>query len=139
MVHGSSPDVGRAIVEHPATRAVGFTGSHAVGRKIFDLAAARARPIPVYAEMGSVNPVIVLPGALSERGSSIVEGLATSGTLGVGQFCTNPGLVFLCDGGDSPASDAFVEKLAKEMAGTKGFMLTSAIRERCARAFAPSE
>ena len=85
-------DVGTALVDHPAAAAVAFTGSLAGGRAIFDRAAARAVPIPVYAEMGSVNPVFVLPGALRRRGGEIASGLAKSVTLGVGQFCTNPGV-----------------------------------------------
>ena len=81
-----------ALVQHPHVKAVGFTGSLRAGRALFDAAAARPEPIPVYAEMGSVNPVFVLPGALAERGAAIAEGLKDSVTLGVGQFCTNPGL-----------------------------------------------
>ncbi len=85
-------DVGLALVDHPATAAVAFTGSLEAGRALFDRAAARAVPIPVFAEMGSVNPVFVLPGAVRARGSEIAAGLAQSVTLGVGQFCTNPGV-----------------------------------------------
>ena len=92
MVHGMK-EAGLTLVRHPKLEAVGFTGSLAAGRALFDAAAARPRPIPVYAEMGSVNPVFVLPGALAERGEKIAEGLAASVTLGVGQFCTNPGVV----------------------------------------------
>ena len=92
LLHGG-PDVGIRLVRHPKLHAVGFTGSLQVGRALFDAAAARPRPIPVYAEMGSVNPVFVLPGALRERGAQIAAGLAQSVMLGVGQFCTNPGLV----------------------------------------------
>ena len=86
-------DMGIALVDHPATAAVAFTGSLAGGRAVFDRAAARPQPIPVYAEMGSVNPVFVLPGALRARGDEIASGLAKSVTIGVGQFCTNPGVV----------------------------------------------
>jgi 2,5-dioxopentanoate dehydrogenase len=93
LIHGRGRQVGEALVKHPAAKAVGFTGSLAGGRALFDLAAARPEPIPVYAEMGSLNPVFVLPGALAERGDAIAEGLLTSVTMGVGQFCTNPGLV----------------------------------------------
>jgi NADP-dependent aldehyde dehydrogenase len=94
MVQGSSHEVGMALVRHPLTRAVGFTGSLKAGRALFDAAAARPDPIPVYAEMGSVNPVVVLPGALQRRGGTIALELMQSVTLGAGQFCTNPGLVF---------------------------------------------
>lgn len=93
LVHGTGSDVGQALVKHPATKAVGFTGSQRGGRAIFDAAASRPEPIPVYAEMGSVNPVFVLPGALKERADEIAQGYIQSVTLGAGQFCTNPGLV----------------------------------------------
>ena len=94
MLHGSGRVVGIALVKHPNTRAVGFTGSRAGGRALFDVAAARPDPIPVFAEMSSLNPVFVLPGALRERGAQIAEGLKNSVTVGAGQFCTKPGLVF---------------------------------------------
>jgi 2,5-dioxopentanoate dehydrogenase len=93
LLHGWSHQVGLAMVRHPLTRAVGFTGSLRGGRALFDAAAARPDPIPVYAEMGSVNPVFLLPSAVAERGEAIAQGLAQSITLGVGQFCTNPGVV----------------------------------------------
>lgn len=93
MVHGWSHEVGVALVKHPRIQAVGFTGSLRGGRAIFDAAASRAEPIPVYAEMGSINPVFLLPSAVRERGQQIVEGLANSMTQGVGQFCTNPGVI----------------------------------------------
>ncbi len=93
MVHGRSPKVGLSLVSHPLTKAVGFTGSHQAGRALFDAAASRWEPIPVYAEMGSINPVFVLPSALRERHEAFAEGLKQSVTLGVGQFCTCPGLV----------------------------------------------
>ena len=84
--------VAAALVRHPHTKAVAFTGSLRAGRALFDAAVGRPDPIPVYAEMGSVNPVFVLPGAIAERGEAIADGLKSSVTLGVGQFCTNPGL-----------------------------------------------
>ncbi|MBN2473524.1 MAG: aldehyde dehydrogenase (NADP(+)) [Pirellulales bacterium] len=93
MLHGTGRETGMALVRHPIVRAVGFTGSLSGGRTLFDAAAARPDPIPVYAEMGSINPVFLLPGALAERAEQIAEGLHQSVTLGVGQFCTNPGLV----------------------------------------------
>jgi alpha-ketoglutaric semialdehyde dehydrogenase len=117
--------VGEALVRHPLIRAVGFTGSRAGGQALARLAAERPQPIPVYAEMGSVNPVLVLPGALAERGRAIAEGLHASVTLGVGQFCTNPGLVFVPDG---PDADAFAERLAElTRAAAGGVMLTPRI------------
>jgi NADP-dependent aldehyde dehydrogenase len=94
MIHGVSYDVSLALVRHPAIKAVAFTGSFRGGKALFDAAASRPEPIPVYAEMGSVNPVIVLPGVLRERGAAFAEGLKNSVTMGVGQFCTCPGLVF---------------------------------------------
>jgi len=99
MVHGRGNEVGGALVEHPLTRAVAFTGSLAGGRALHDLAARRPRPIPVYAEMGSVNPVFLLPGALEGRAADIATGYVQSVALGVGQFCTNPALVFGLEGG----------------------------------------
>ncbi len=94
LVHGVGHEIGMALVKHPLTKAVGFTGSLKAGRALFDAAAARPEPIPVYAEMGSANPVFMLPGALAERGEQLAQGLIGSVTLGVGQFCTSPGLVF---------------------------------------------
>ncbi len=93
LIHGATPEVSLALVRHPSIRAVGFTGSLQAGRALFDAGAGRPEPIPVYAEMGSVNPVFVLPGALEERSAAIAEGLKLSVTMGVGQFCTCPGLI----------------------------------------------
>ena len=93
LLHGTSPELSLKLVRHPAATAVGFTGSLKAGRAIFDAAAQRPKPIPVYAEMGSVNPVFVLPGALNESGDEFASGLYQSVTLGVGQLCTCPGLV----------------------------------------------
>ncbi len=109
MLHGSGKVIGAALVRHPFARAVGFTGSRAAGRALFDAAAARPVPIPVFAEMSSLNPVFILPGAMRERAARIAEGLRTSMTLGVGQFCTKPGLVFGLQG---PGFDQFRETLA---------------------------
>jgi NADP-dependent aldehyde dehydrogenase len=88
-------EVGAALVQHPKVKAVGFTGSLAAGKALMRLVAARAEPIPAYMEMSSVNPFFVLPEALRERGAQIAGGLFGSFTLGVGQFCTKPGLIFL--------------------------------------------
>ncbi|HEY1108397.1 MAG TPA: aldehyde dehydrogenase (NADP(+)) [Opitutaceae bacterium] len=109
MVHGASPEVSVTLVRHPLLEAVGFTGSTRAGRALFDAAAARPRPIPVFAEMGSVNPVFLLPTALAERTAALAEGVTTSFTLGVGQFCTKPGLVV---GVASSAWTAFADALA---------------------------
>ncbi|TVR54211.1 MAG: aldehyde dehydrogenase (NADP(+)) [Spirochaetaceae bacterium] len=123
LVHGSSPRVGRSLVLHVAIRAVGFTGSHAAGRALFDAAAARPRPIPVYAEMGSVNPVVVLPGAAAERSQSVAQGLAASVTLGVGQFCTNPGVVFV----PAEYAESFGRATADAVAAATGVMLNTRV------------
>ena len=126
IVHGTSPEVGITLVTHPAIRAVGFTGSLGAGRTLFDAAALRPEPIPVYAEMGSANPVFVLPGAIAERSSAIAKGLAASVTLGAGQFCTNPGLVFLVD---SPAASAFLEETGAALSATApGTMVHAGIK-----------
>lgn len=93
LLHGTSPEFSLNLVRHPAATAIGFTGSLKAGRAIFDAAAQRPAPIPVYAEMGSVNPVFVLPGALHEKGDTVAAGLHQSVTIGVGQLCTCPGLV----------------------------------------------
>jgi alpha-ketoglutaric semialdehyde dehydrogenase len=108
LLQGREHAVGARLVRHPATRAVAFTGSQAGGRALFDLAAARPDPIPVFAEMGSQNPLFVLPQRLAEAGEALARGLAASITLGVGQFCTRPGLVFLPRGG---AGDRFLATL----------------------------
>ena len=92
LIHSTRNEIARTLVQRPRIKAVAFTGSLRAGRALFDAAASRPDPIPVYAEMGSVNPVFLLPGALAERGEAIAEGLKNSVTLGVGQFCTNPGL-----------------------------------------------
>ena len=94
LVHGKSIAAGMAIVQHPLITAIGFTGSYRGGKALFDEANKRAVPIPVYAEMGSTNPVFILPGALKERREKLATDLAASVTMGTGQFCTNPGLVF---------------------------------------------
>ncbi len=100
MVHGTKPETGLALVRHPLTRAVAFTGSLGAGRALFEAGTQRPDPIPVYAEMGSVNPIFVLPGALRGRGAAFAEGLKHSVTLGVGQFCTCPGVVVGLENGD---------------------------------------
>jgi NADP-dependent aldehyde dehydrogenase len=100
-------------VQHPLTRAVGFTGSREAGRALFNAAAARPVPIPVFAEMASLNPVFLLPGALRERAAAIAEGLKNSVTIGVGQFCTKPGLIFASEG---EGLDQFRQALASLLA-----------------------
>ena len=125
LLYGSGNEVGTALVKHPLIKAGGFTGSRAGGRALFDVASSRPEPIPFYAEMSSVNPVVILPGALRERSEQIAAGLHGSVILGAGQFCTNPGLVFLADNEDS---EAFVQKLGALIEKTaEQTMLTPAI------------
>lgn len=115
-----------ALVENPVIQAVGFTGSRKVGMILYKAATSRPQPIPVFAEMSSINPVVLLEGALAERAESIAQGLAASVTLGVGQFCTNPGLVLLID---SPAADAFARTFAEKFAAAApGRMLHAGIQ-----------
>ncbi|MBS0662114.1 MAG: aldehyde dehydrogenase (NADP(+)) [Verrucomicrobia bacterium] len=117
--------VGQTLVKHPAVKAVGFTGSLRGGRALVDLAASRPEPIPVYAEMGSTNPVFILPGALAEGAAAIVDGLHASATQGVGQFCTNPGVIIL---ERSPTAERFVRDLGAKLAATAAApMLTPGI------------
>ncbi|WP_318311836.1 aldehyde dehydrogenase (NADP(+)) [Flagellimonas crocea] len=99
------------LVSHPKIKAVGFTGSIGGGRALFDLAAKREEPIPVFAEMGSINPVIMTADAISKRGSELAKTYAGSITLGTGQFCTNPGLLLTVKSKDT---NAFIQELAKE-------------------------
>jgi 2,5-dioxopentanoate dehydrogenase len=123
LLFGPGREIGLALVKHPLIKAVGFTGSRAGGRALMDAAAARPEPIPVYAEMGSINPVFLLPGALAQNADAIVSGLQASVTLGVGQFCTNPGLIFVEAG---HGAQTFLEKLERAMAATPpGTMLTA--------------
>ncbi len=105
-------EVGKSLVKHPAIKAVGFTGSHKGGRALYDLAAQREVPIPVFAEMGSVNPVIITQKALEKRGSEIAQNYAASITQGAGQFCTNPGLILTIK---SKPTDQFIEELSQEI------------------------
>ena len=125
LLFGGGRSVGQALVQHPAVKAVGFTGSRAGGLALMKLAAERPEPIPVYAEMSSINPTILLAGALAERGEALATGLHGSVTIGVGQMCTNPGLVIVDRRGPV---DAFQTKLAELMAGTvPGTMLNGSI------------
>ncbi len=108
LLYGSGRTIGQSLVRNPVVKAVGFTGSRNGGRALMDAAAARPEPIPVWAEMSAINPVFVLPGALRERGDAIAEGFVGSLTLGVGQFCTNPGLLIV--GGEGRTR--FAERIA---------------------------
>ncbi len=125
MLQGNTIDVGQWLVRHDGIEAVGFTGSLRGGRAIYDTAASRARPIPVYAEMGSVNPVVITQAALAKRAESIADDLLASVTMGSGQFCTNPGLILL---EDSPATQNFIASVAGKMqAAPAGVLLNEAI------------
>lgn len=125
LVMDDGHEVGAALVQLPQVKAVGFTGSRAGGDALAQLAAARPEPIPVYAEMGSVNPVFVLPQAAAERGAELAQGLFASFTLGVGQFCTNPGVVLLPRG---DAGDGVADKLSDlTSAAQAGTMLNARV------------
>ncbi len=125
MLFGAGATIGLALVENPAVKAVGFTGSRSGGRALMDAAARRPEPIPVYAEMGSVNPVFFLPEALQQKPEELAAGLHGSFTLGLGQFCTNPGLAFVEEG---PAAQTFLQKLESLAAATPpGAMLMAGL------------
>ncbi|ABL79587.1 MULTISPECIES: aldehyde dehydrogenase (NADP(+)) [unclassified Nocardioides] len=109
LLQSTRNEVGAALVQHPQVAAVGFTGSEAGGRALFDLASRRPTPIPVYAEMGSLNPVLVTVAALEARADAIAQGLSGSFLFCAGQYCTKPGLVLVPEG---PAGDRFVGLLA---------------------------
>ncbi|QBN17450.1 aldehyde dehydrogenase (NADP(+)) [Flavobacterium nackdongense] len=127
LLQGNSKSVGEALVKHPEIKAVGFTGSFAGGKALFDYANARPEPIPVFAEMGSTNPVFILPGILKEKGVEIAAGLANSIAMGVGQFCTNPGICFIEKSeGVATFYNLLKQKINEIPAGT---MLTSNIKK----------
>jgi 2,5-dioxopentanoate dehydrogenase len=125
LLFGSGTVVGAGLVEHPSVKAVGFTGSLHAGRSLMQLAAARPEPIPCYMEMSSTNPLIVLPEALRTRTAQIAEGLFGSFTMGVGQFCTKPGLVFLPYDADADSLVAELEARVQKAASAP--MLTAGI------------
>ena len=105
-------EVGTYLVKHPSVKAVAFTGSYAGGKALFDLANKRKQPIPVFSEMGSINPVVLFENALAERGETLATQLADSVTLGIGQFCTNPGLIL---GIESTAFETFLDNFRTKM------------------------
>ncbi|HGY91468.1 MAG TPA: aldehyde dehydrogenase (NADP(+)) [Planctomycetes bacterium] len=128
LIHGASPNVARDLVQHPLLAAVAFTGSTAAGLAIRDLAERRPTPIPVFAEMGSQNPVFILPARLRARGAETARELAAAITLGVGQFCTRPSLVVVQQG---QACDRFVAELIQALdAQGGGVMLNPTCRDR---------
>lgn len=118
-------EVGQALVADHRVRAVGFTGSRRGGLALADIASKRKQPIPVYAEMSSINPVIIFPSALKNRGDDIAKSFIGSLTLGAGQFCTNPGLILIVDG---PGAEEFVSAAASYIAEAAAqTMLTAGI------------
>jgi alpha-ketoglutaric semialdehyde dehydrogenase len=126
LLQGRGNALGSALVADPRIKAVGFTGSRAGGLALVAIGASRPEPIPVYAEMSSVNPVLILPGALAKRTEGLASGFIASLTLGAGQFCTNPGVVLALDG---PDLDTFVEAAAKVLeASEPATMLTESIQ-----------
>lgn len=117
-------EAGNALVQHPVVQAAGFTGSLGGGRALFDLAVRRPDPIPFYGELGSVNPVVITAAAVARRGAALAEGLVGSFTLGSGQFCTKPGVVFV------PAGEGFEQLVAGFATGAAGGpLLTDRITE----------
>ena len=124
LIQGGRRDVGTALVQHPLIKAVGFTGSLAGGRALFDLCAARPEPIPFFGELGSVNPMFLLPQAVAARAEALGQGWAGSLTMGAGQFCTNPGIAVVLDGADADqfvaATTAALEKVGPQTMLTDG-------------------
>ncbi|QOR75212.1 MAG: aldehyde dehydrogenase (NADP(+)) [Thermoflavifilum sp.] len=131
-IYGASPAVSEMLVKHPLIKAVGFTGSYTAGKALFDIARQRKEPIPVFAEMGSVNPVFLLPEKLAQDATGIADMLAASITLSAGQFCTKPGLIFGIAG---DALQQFTTQLAEKLSHTQGQLMlhegiASAYREK---------
>lgn len=125
LIQGGNRQVGEAVVQHPLIKAVGFTGSLTGGRALFNLCAARPEPIPFFGELGSVNPMFLLPEAMKARAEGLGQGWAGSLTMGAGQFCTNPGIAIVTDGADADRfTAAAVEALRKVAPQT---MLTDGI------------
>ena len=125
QIQGGDRLVGQAIVQHPLIKAVGFTGSLAGGRALFDLCAARPEPIPFFGELGSINPMFVFDNALQSRGGQIGADWAGSLTMGAGQFCTNPGIAVLQKGADADAFEKAVVSALNDVSGQT--MLTDGI------------
>jgi alpha-ketoglutaric semialdehyde dehydrogenase len=122
MLHGDGSVVGIQLVKHKNVKAVGLTGSFKAGKALFDAAVKRDEPIPVYAEMGSTNPVFVLPQAMREYKEKIAQGFSASVTLGVGQFCTNPGLLLY---EMKEGADEFIQRIKQEFKKTDGGVMLS--------------
>ncbi|MEP6986446.1 MAG: aldehyde dehydrogenase (NADP(+)), partial [Chloroflexota bacterium] len=137
LLQGATVEVGQLLIQHPLLEAVGFTGSLRGGRAIYDTAAQRKRPIPVYAEMGSINPVLIMPGAIAAGADALAEGLAASATLGAGQFCTNPGIVFMLD---SAETQNFITTYRDKMAArAPGVLLNEQIESGLEHAVAATQ
>lgn len=137
LLQGASNTIGSALVSNPLIKAVGFTGSRAGGLALVDIAAGRPEPIPVYAEMSSVNPVLLLPSALAARGEALARAFVASLTMGSGQFCTNPGIVLAIDG---EGLDAFVAAAGETLRSAQPqVMLTPTIHDSFDRGVAALE
>lgn len=134
MLHGVSHLVGNALVTHPLIKAVGFTGSLQGGKALYDAAVQRKQPIPVYAEMGSVNPVVFLPGIIEEKAATLADNFAAAVVLGGGQFCTNPGIFLLIN---NEASLQFLSLLKEAIVAKPAVaMLTSGIKQSYCKSIA---
>lgn len=127
MLYDDGHAIGAALVQHPSVKAVGFTGSERGGRALMDIAAKREIPIPVYAEMGSTNPVFILPEKLDAEHDTLPNVIANSVNMGVGQFCTNPGLLYVME---HERLDSFTENLQNAFSQLQSFtMLNQGIHE----------
>ncbi len=134
LLFGSGLEIGQGLVRDRRIKAVGFTGSRHAGTELIAIANARPEPIPVYAEMSSINPVLLFPHALEQRGDAIAQAFVQSLTLGAGQFCTNPGLIFAVEG---PALERFIAAAAGRLAqAPAATMLTPGIHQAFERAVA---
>jgi NADP-dependent aldehyde dehydrogenase len=134
LLFGSGREIGQGLVRDARIKAVGFTGSRGAGTELIAIATARPEPIPVYAEMSSINPVLLFPHAIQSRGDAIARAFVQSLTLGAGQFCTNPGLVLAVDG---PALDGFIRAAAAALGDVQAAtMLTPGIHKTFEQAVA---
>jgi NADP-dependent aldehyde dehydrogenase len=131
IVQGVNPEITHWLALHEDVKAVGFTGSEVVGRILVDLAATRKEPIPVFAEMGSLNPVFVTKNAIADRSEALAKGLIDSALMGSGQFCTKPGLVFI------PKDDEFLATMKSHLATLSvSPLLSKSIADRYSSAIA---
>lgn len=122
FVQGGAHKIGQALVQHPLIKAVGFTGSLRGGRALFDLCVARPEPIPFFGELGSINPMFILPKVIENRGTEIAKAWVDSLILGVGQFCTNPGVVVLIEG---KLTDVFIQTATEILSSMKSQTMLS--------------